>query len=152
MAKSRGILFDLPTRTKITQQRLHACGKANCFEVVAGDFFKALPTNGSVYLLSHVLHDWSDDDCQKLLAVCRQSMPEKALLAVVDLTINEDESTQTNRTAAMMDLYMLSLFGIAGGKERNESEFRTLIERSGFVVEQVKQLPSGNGIIYAYPK
>lgn len=147
--KSRGILFDLPVATEIAQQRLHACGKADCFEVVAGDFFKSLPDSGSVYLLSHVLHDWSDDDCQKILATCRQSMPDNALLAVVDLIIDDGESAQPNTTGAMMDLYMLSLFGIAGGKERNESEFRKLIERSGFVVEQVKRLPSGNGIIYA---
>ena len=150
--ESRGILFDLPVATEIAQQRLHACGKADCFEIVAGDFFKTLPDNGSVYLLSHVLHDWSDDDCQKILATCRQSMPDNALLAVVDLIIDEGESAQPNTTGAMMDLYMLSLFGIAGGKERNESDFRKLIEHSGFVVEQVKLLPSGNGIIFAHPK
>ncbi|MCG3472305.1 hypothetical protein L7750_18580 [Xenorhabdus bovienii] len=150
--ESRGILFDLPVATDIARQRLNACGKADFFEIVAGDFFEVLPGNGSVYLLSHVLHDWSNEDCQKILTTCRQSMPDNALLVVVDLIIDEGESAQPNTTGAMMDLYMLSLFGIVGGKERNESEFRTLIEHSRFVVEQVKRLPSGNGIIYAYTK
>jgi hypothetical protein len=107
---------------------------------------------GSAYLLSHVLHDWGDEDCQAILATCRRSMPDNALLVVVDLVIDQGESAQPNPTGAMMDLYMLSLFGIAGGKERNEVEFRTLIENSGFIVKQVKRLPSGNGIIFAYPK
>ncbi|MFJ2692256.1 hypothetical protein [Pseudomonas sp. NPDC087336] len=47
---------------------------------------------------------------------------------------------------------MLSLFGIAEDKERNEVEFRTLIENSSSIVKQVKRLPSGNGIIIAFPK
>lgn len=150
--ESKGILFDLPVAAKIAQEHLHKSGKAGCFEIVAGDFFKSLPDNGSVYLLSHVLHDWGDEDCQAILATCRRSMPDNALLVVVDLVIDQGESAQPDPTGAMMDLYMLSLFGIAGGKERNEVEFRTLIEHSGFIVEQVKRLPSGNGIIFAYPK
>lgn len=150
--ESRGILFDLPVATDIARQRLNACEKADYVEIVAGDFFKAVPGNGSFYLLSHVLHDWSDEDCHNILSTCRRSMPDNALLAVVDLVIDDAKSMQPNTTGAMMDLYMLSLFGITGGKERSESEFRTLIEQSGFVVEQVKRLPSGNGIIYAYPK
>ncbi|MFP3398476.1 hypothetical protein SB749_19330, partial [Brevibacterium sp. SIMBA_078] len=68
------------------------------------------------------------------------------------LVIDQDESAKPNPTGAMMDLYMLSLFGISGGKERTEAEFRSLIENSGFIVEQVKRLPSGNGIILAYPR
>jgi ubiquinone/menaquinone biosynthesis C-methylase UbiE len=150
--ESKGILFDLPVAAKIAQEHLHKSGKVGCFEIVAGDFFKSLPDNGSVYLLSHVLHDWGDEDCQAILATCRRSMPDNALLVVVDLVIDQGESAQPNPTGAMMDLYMLSLFGIAGGKERNEVEFRTLIEKSGFIVKQVKRLPSGNGIIFAYPK
>jgi O-methyltransferase domain len=150
--ESRGILFDLPVATEIARQRLTDCEKAECFKIVAGDFFKSLPNDGSVYLLSHVLHDWSDGDCQKILTTCRLSMPDNAQLVIVDLIIDESESAQPNTNGAMMDLYMLSLFGITGGKERNESEFRKLIECSGFVVEQIKRLPSGNGIIYAYPK
>ncbi|WP_349734320.1 hypothetical protein [Pseudomonas jessenii] len=77
---------------------MHKIGKAGCFEIVVGDFFK--------------------------------SMPDSALLVVVDLVIDQGESAQPNPTGAMVDLYMLSLFGIAGGKERNEVEFRTLIENS----------------------
>ncbi|MDN4546281.1 methyltransferase [Pseudomonas sp. C32] len=96
--------------------------------------------------------DWGDEDCQAILATCRRSMRDNALLVVVDLVIDQGESDQPNSTGAMMDLYMLCLFGIAGGKERNEVEFRTLIENSGFIVKQVKRLPSGNGIIFAYPK
>ncbi|WBF45729.1 methyltransferase [Serratia rubidaea] len=149
---SRGLLFDLPVATDIARQRLNQRGKTDRIEIIAGDFFQALPNNGSVYLLSHVLHDWSDEDCRKILATCRKNMPDNALLIVIDLIINDDEGAQANTTGAMMDLYMLSLFGVIGGKERNESEFRALIEPSGFTVEQVKRLPSGNGIIYAYPQ
>ncbi|MFP3497034.1 methyltransferase [Pseudomonas sp. SIMBA_059] len=149
---SKGTLFDLPIAAKIAQEQLHKLGKTGRFEIIAGDFFKSLPDNGTVYLLSHVLHDWGDEDCQAILATCRRSMPDDSQLVVVDLVIDQDESAKPNPTGAMMDLYMLSLFGISGGKERTEAEFRSLIENSGFIVEQVKRLPSGNGIILAYPR
>ena len=150
--ESKGTLFDLPVAAKIAQQHLRNHGKTGCFDIVAGSFFEILPGNGSIYLLSHVLHDWGDEDCQAILATCRKSMPDNAQLIVVDLLIDPSERTQLNATGAMMDLYMLSLFGVAGGKERSEAEFRALIENSGFIVKQVKYLPSGNGIIFAAPE
>jgi len=51
-----------------------------------------------------------------------------------------------------MSFYMLSLFGIAGEKERNRIKFRTLAQHSGFIVKQVRRLPKGYGIIFAASK
>lgn len=149
---SNGILVDLPIATEIAQKYLQELGKPDCFEVEVGDFFQSLPTKGTVYLLSHVLHDWSDEDCKKILATCRRCMPDSAQLVIVDLVIKDNVSQEADTTAAMMDLYMLSLFGTDGGRERRESEFRRLIEESGFMVEKIKTLPGGNGIIYAWPR
>ena len=149
---SNGILVDLPIATEIAQKYLKDQGKPDFFEIKIGDFFKSLPSNGSVYLLSHVLHDWSDENCKKILATCRRCMPNNAKLVVVDLVIRDNVDKVTDTTAAMMDLYMLSLFGTDGGKERSEDEFLNLIEDSGFLVEKIKNLPDGNGIIYAWPR
>ncbi|MDX7999384.1 methyltransferase domain-containing protein [Xenorhabdus sp. Reich] len=149
---NQGILFDLPVATEIARKKLDEQGKTGLFQIIAGDFFKALPENASIYLLSHVLHDWSDADCSKILSTCHRSMPKNAILIIIDLLASDIEDTRSNKTAAMMDLYMLSLFGISGGKERTEKEFRELLEQANFTVNEISQLPSGNGIIHASPK
>ncbi|MBC8950429.1 MULTISPECIES: methyltransferase [Xenorhabdus] len=149
---NQGILLDLPVATEIARKKLAEQGKTGLFQIIAGDFFKALPENASIYLLSHVLHDWSDDNCRKILSTCHRNMPKKAILIIIDLLASDIEDTNANKTAAMMDLYMLSLFGISGGKERTEKEFRELLGQANFTVKEITQLPSGNGIIYATPK
>ena len=59
---------------------------AACIE---GDFFDALPAGADAYLLSRVLHDWDDEDCRRILAVCRAAMPAHARLLVVDAILPE---------------------------------------------------------------
>ncbi|HWD42999.1 MAG TPA: methyltransferase [Actinomycetota bacterium] len=52
------------------RRRLAADGVAGRCELVAGDFFGDLPAGADAYLLSRVLHDWTDDDARRILAAC----------------------------------------------------------------------------------
>jgi len=63
-----------------------------------------------------------------------------------------DGRGQVSPARAIMSFYMLSLFGIAGEKERNRIKFRTLAQHSGFIVKQVRRLPKGYCIIFAASK
>jgi len=39
-------------------------------EFVIGDFFDAVPTGVDIYILKLVLHDWEDDDVERILSRC----------------------------------------------------------------------------------
>ncbi|MCP2257812.1 dimerization domain-containing protein [Streptoalloteichus tenebrarius] len=147
-----GIVFDLPATAALAARRVAERGLGDRCVARSGDFFTAVPTGGNLYLLSHVLHDWSDADALRLLRVCVAAMPDHATLLVIDLvTAERGESDPGYRYAALLDLYMLSLFGGDGGRERTRGEFVSLLRAAGLVDVQVRRLPSGMGVITARP-
>jgi hypothetical protein len=113
---------------------------------VVGDFFDALPAGADAYLLSRVLHDWDDEDCRRILTVCRAAMPGHARLLVVDAIL--PERAKDAPFAIRMDLHMLLLLG---ARERTEGEFRELLAGAGFAVRRVvpTRSPAGLSVIEA---
>ena len=68
----KGVLFDLASVVARGTPRLeHLAGR---WEAVGGDVFDAVPAGGDGYLLSHVLHDWPEDRCLRILDNCREAM------------------------------------------------------------------------------
>lgn len=100
----------------------------------SGSFFERLPKGADCYLLVRVLHDWSDDDCLRILKQCQQAMPPSATLLICEQLLNDDPSLDTP-SDYLIDTQMLAMFGHA--RERTASEFRTLLEKSGFAFNRV---------------
>lgn len=94
-----------------------------------GDFFNpdTLPANGSSYLLSSILHDWSDDEAAKILASLHTAMPGGSRLILSEFFKPEKESEVSHTNEA--DLYMLMYFN---GRERRISEYHQLLGVAGF--------------------
>jgi len=68
-----GVLADLPQVVPEAQASIRAAGlEARC-RVEACDFFREIPSGSDACLLSHVLHDGSDEECAAILARCRRS-------------------------------------------------------------------------------
>src|SRR3954447_26102601 len=62
----RGPLVHLPHVVPAARDRLAGSGLEDRVDVVAGDFFEAVPA-ADAYLLSMILHDWDDEACGRLL-------------------------------------------------------------------------------------
>ncbi|MEV6684124.1 methyltransferase [Streptomyces sp. NPDC051130] len=147
-----GIVFDLPGSTSLQAERTARDPLEGRYSVATGDFFDSVPAGGDLYLLSHILHDWDDDRAVQILRTCRTAMSDDATLMVVDL-IAADRGQRDERlhTAALMDLYMLSLFGGNGGQERTAAQVEVLLGKAGFRITRVDALPSGMNVIRAVP-
>jgi SAM-dependent methyltransferase len=106
-------------------------------EFVAGDFFTAVPEGYDVHVLTAVLHDWSDDDCVRILRNCAAALAPGGRIVVVD---NELDPGVRNSFAQSTDALMLAF--TPGGRERTSREFGALWNRAG--VHCIKQvtLPS----------
>ena len=70
----RGILFDLPHVIRDAPALIKARGLVNRITIEAGNFFESVPTAGGAYLLSHIIHDWSEAQCLTILGNCRRAM------------------------------------------------------------------------------
>jgi hypothetical protein len=69
----RGTLFDL--QEGIDAARGGAGGPLPGVNFVAGDVFEFVPEGGDAYLLRHLLHDYDDADCLRMLARRRAMKP-----------------------------------------------------------------------------
>jgi precorrin-6B methylase 2 len=136
----RATLVDLPAATKGAHALLAEAGVADRVEIVSGDFFEALPTGGDVYLLSTILHDWSDTASKKILARCAEAAGESGRVLVVEHVIDE----KIRNGIASLNLILLVTLG---GKERTLAEYAALAATCGLEVKRAKELPSGKSYL-----
>ncbi len=83
--RARGILADLPHVVREARVAIEARGLAHRVTLEGVDFFTAVPPGGDVYLLSHVIHDWTEDQCLTILRNCRQTMAPGSRLLIVEM-------------------------------------------------------------------
>ena len=105
----------------VDEARAHlaSLGLAERVECVGGDFFDQVPGGGDAYVLSQILHDWSDEQCVAILRSCRRAIADGGRLLVVELVIPEGDEPSFGK---WLDLHMMVCLT---GKERTEAEFRT---------------------------
>ena len=142
-----GVLFDLPHAIAAARPNLEKAGVADRCELVAGSFFDAIPTGADAYLLKSVLHDWDDQDCHRILTVCRTALTGSARLLVIErLLPTPMRPDETHRALARSDLMMLVAHA---AQERTEAHFRRLITGADLQVGSVTELPGGLSVIEA---
>ena len=142
--KLDGVLFDVPETAARAASELGAY--AGRCETVAGDFFQAVPAGADVYLLSHVLHDWSAPQALAILARVREGIAHDGKLVVVENVMPSDD---TPHPARMVDMTMLMITD--GGRERTEDEYADLLARAGFRLERVIPTRSSVSVLEAVP-
>jgi len=134
------VLVDQPAVVEEARRRLTAEGVADRCQLVPGDFFAEVPAGADAYVLSRVLHDWTDD-ARRVLAACRAAMGPGSRLLVVEAILPERAADQP--AVIRMDLHMLVLLG---ARERTEEEFRRLLAGAGFEVRRVVPTRSVAGL------
>ena len=122
----RGVLADRPEVLPGAEAFLTAAGVRDRCDLVAVDFFSAVPTGGDAYVLAHIVHDWPDAEALAILRACHRAMAPGARLWIVELVIQPGDAYDR---AKLLDLLMLVLFG---AQERTEAEYRALLEEAGF--------------------
>ena len=126
-AESNGILFDLP---EVIGSLPRATDRLT---PVAGDFFRDALPSADAYILMEVLHDWSDQDCVRILSAIRRAATPGATVTVIEgIVVDAGDDPRVNT----MDVLMLA---IPGGGERSVAELETLFVAGGFRLNAVVQ-------------
>jgi ubiquinone/menaquinone biosynthesis C-methylase UbiE len=127
----RGIAFDLARCELGAREHFDRLGIADRCQFVAGDFFDAVPSGADTILMKSVLHNWSNDKCSIILRRCKDALPAGGKLIIIERNMPECPTTDAqDRAHALSDLNMLRG---PGGRERTETEYRSLAEAAGFV-------------------
>ena len=116
--------------------------------VLGGSFFDHVPRGPDIYMLIRVLHNWSDEDCVRILRTCRAAMDAHSLLLLGE-QILEPDPARGQPTGYLNDLQMMAMFG--SSRERSEIEFRGLLNQSSFSLLRVIPTASTTSIIEAAP-
>ncbi|MFE6156935.1 methyltransferase [Streptomyces sp. NPDC057889] len=129
----QGIVFDSPSGVAEAPATLEKTGLSDRCEARAGDFFQDIPADGDLYIIKSVFQDWSDEDSVALLRSCHAQMPSSATLLIIG-TVLPETATPDQTVPFFTDLNMMVL---AGGRERTEREFRSMLTSTGFTVDSV---------------
>lgn len=117
----RGTVLDLPGPAARASAALATAGLAERASVRVGDFFDELPPDAGGYLLSAVIHDWSDSQATQILRRCATAAGANGKVIVI-----EDNRSKSTLTA--QDLRMLSYLG---GRERTTDQIHALARLAG---------------------
>ena len=144
-AKPRGVLFDLPHVVRDAPKLFAARGVADRVSIEAGSFFERVPAGGDAYVLSHIIHDWSEEQCLTILGHFRRAMKPGARLLIVEMVLPEGDTPHPGK---ILDMTMLVL---PGGQERTESEYSELLGKAGFRLARLVPTESAVSVVEAVP-
>jgi hypothetical protein len=113
--------------------------------LASGDMFTSVPPGADAYIMKHIIHDWADDRCLKILNACRHGVNPGGKLLVVDQIIHPGNDFDPGK---FLDLEMLIF---PGGHERSEHQFRALFAAAGWRLNRIVPTPAGISIVEGVP-
>ncbi|GAA1041086.1 methyltransferase [Virgisporangium ochraceum] len=139
-----GILLERAAVLDGAKRFLADAGVLDRCDLVDGDFFESVTAGADTYILSQVLHDWSDEAAHRILSNCRAVMPPDGKILVVERVLPEGGAQK----GPLTDLNMLVLMG---GRERTRGEYEVLLARAGFRITGVMAMGEAWSLIEGVP-
>jgi SAM-dependent methyltransferase len=138
---STGILYDIPAVTQKASAYLAKRGLLGRVEVIAGDFFAAVPS-GDLLVLEAILHDWDNERAALILRQCRKALaPGGRILIIEDILPDKVDG-------ALIEIDLLMLV-CHNGQERSLAEYEELLVQEGFRLESVGETDNDYKLITA---
>lgn len=133
----RAVVLELPDLIPMAQQQIQGEDEdvIQRVEFVGGNMFKEIP-NADVFILKHIIHDWDDTRCIRLLQNCRRSMEGDGRVLCVDAVLPPMGDT-SSVPAKFLDVDMI-VFDM--GKERTEEQWKELYAAAGFEIASITPL------------
>jgi hypothetical protein len=124
---------------------LAARGVSDRVKIENGDFFESVPGGADAYILSHIIHDWNDDQSLAILGHVRDAVKPTSKLLIVELVLAAGDAPHPGK---LLGMAMLSQMG---GQERTSEEYEVLLRKAGFRFTRVVETNSPASIVEAVP-
>ncbi|XP_044147515.1 acetylserotonin O-methyltransferase-like [Bufo gargarizans] len=125
-------IMDLPKVVQAAKKHF-VTDKEQKIHFLEGDFFNDPLPEADLFIVSRIIHDWTEEKCIKLLTKMYHSCRPGGGVLIVEFLLNEDKSGPV-----ISQLYSLYMLVQAEGKERTPSEYTKLLTDSGFRDIKVK--------------
>jgi O-methyltransferase domain len=142
----RGILFDLPQTIIGAKKFLKSRGVLDRVTLVSGDFLAEIPVEADLFVLKSVFQHWDDVAARAILESCREAMPARTRLAIIERLF--PEAASGDPSAVMLDLHMMV---INGGRVRTLQEFERLLLEANLALSAVHATSAGLSVVEAVP-
>jgi ubiquinone/menaquinone biosynthesis C-methylase UbiE len=138
----QAVVMDVPELIPVAQERFPVNDRAiaDRLEYVGGDMFDSVPP-ANVYIMKHIIHDWEDEKCLRLLENCRRSMLGDGRVICVD-SVLPPMGNVAGTPAKLLDINMLVFIE---GKERTEDQWSHLYRTAGFEIRSVTPIHDNFG-------
>jgi hypothetical protein len=132
----KGMVLELPSTLK-NKELLWAekMGMAERCNYLAGDMFREVPSSDA-YIMKMILHDWSDEECVKILSNIQKASPAGGRVLIVEHVVPGPETPHFSK---LFDIHMMCALT---GRERTEREYAELLEKAGLQYVQTHYPPS----------
>jgi ubiquinone/menaquinone biosynthesis C-methylase UbiE len=131
-AAMKGVLFDLPHVVAGAPALLREQKVESRVRIEGGSFLEAAPKDADAVIMKHIIHDWNDEDCVRILRNCQRVLAKGGRVLVVESVV---PPRAQRGWAKLLDLEMLVL--TPRGRERSEDEFAKLLHDGGFRLTRV---------------
>ena len=137
-----GIVLDLPAVVADQQNHLRPPEIQRRCQYVSGDMFASVP-RADVYFLKHVLHDWNEEECLRILSTIRRAASARTRLFICEWIVPEPDTPHFSK---IVDIHMLC---ISTGRQRTIAEFNRLLTASGWKTGRFRQGEAPLGVLEA---
>jgi len=137
----RGTLYDQPWVVEPVEIPEELEGRLT---LNGGDFFSTVPAGADAYLLKHIIHDWDDTACLRILKAIRSAMAPGARVLIVEQVIPPGNAPFPGK---LLDLNMLVM--TEGGRERTAAEYTSLLDRAELQLSRIVPTPSPVSVVEA---
>lgn len=137
-----GIVFDLPEVAPLATAAIAKAGLTDRCRAIGGDFFADMPV-ADLYVMKHILHDWSDEQCKTILGNCAKHLQPGGRVLILEMVIPDDGRPSP---AQLMDLNMLV---VTHGRERTAGQYAALLAAAGLRLVDIRPTHSPLHVIVA---
>ncbi len=137
-------IFDLEATRALAEERIRDAGMGARIAFSGGSFFEDdLPPGHDALLLSSILHDWDDADCERILRACFRALERGGTIVVTEPMLAEDHSGPGHPAASGLTMVLL------GGENRTRSRIAAMLSEAGFVETRLGPLGEQNSTVTA---
>lgn len=137
----RAVLFERPEVIASAREHIAQAGLTARCELVAGDFFEAVPCGGDYYFLRQIIKDWTDEQDVRLLQNCLRAMKPQGRILVAEQIL------APGRTDLLAKLTDLVLMVALPGRERDQYEFEQLFAHADLTLQCILPTASAYSIL-----
>ncbi|MFI6317051.1 methyltransferase [Nonomuraea sp. NPDC050556] len=138
----RGGVFDFPAVRPYFDEIMAQYGTAEQVTFHPGDFFLNPLPSVDVYVIGHVLHDWSVSERRQIIERVSAAARPGSVLLIYDQMLDEDRPDLQSLIGSL-NVALIT----PGGSEYTVAECRDWVENSGFRFLRAHRLPVGNDTV-----